>query len=39
MIKLFIYRSLADAWFGTKTMIRTALELEVCAILRMKKVK
>ena len=28
---------LADAWFGTKPMIRTALELEVCAILRMKK--
>lgn len=30
---------LADAWFGTKPMIRTALELEVCAILRMKKGK
>lgn len=30
---------LADAWFGTKPMIRTALELEVCAILRMKKSK
>jgi len=29
----------ADAWFGTKPMIRTALELEVCAILRMKKSK
>jgi len=28
---------LADAWFGTKPMIRTALELDVCAILRMKK--
>jgi hypothetical protein len=30
---------LADAWFGTKPMIRSALELEVCAILRMKKGK
>ena len=30
---------LADAWFGTKPMIRTALELGVCAILRMKKSK
>ena len=30
---------LADAWFGTKPMIRTALELEVCAIFRMKKSK
>jgi len=30
---------LADAWFGTKPMIRTALELDVCAILRMKKNK
>jgi hypothetical protein len=30
---------LADAWFGTKPMIRTALELSVCAILRMKKSK
>ncbi|MCU7899718.1 MAG: transposase [Candidatus Thiodiazotropha sp. (ex Lucinoma aequizonata)] len=30
---------LADAWFGTKSMIRTALELDVCAILRMKKGK
>jgi hypothetical protein len=29
----------ADAWFGTKPMIRTALELDVCAILRMKKNK
>jgi SRSO17 transposase len=29
----------ADAWFGTKPMIRTALELEMCAILRMKKSK
>ena len=29
----------ADAWFGTKPMIRTALELDVCAILRMKKSK
>ncbi len=28
---------LADAWFGTKPMIRTALELDLCAILRMKK--
>jgi hypothetical protein len=37
--KLFHARSLADAWFGTKTMIRTALELDVCAILRMKKSK
>ena len=27
----------ADAWFGTKPMVRTALELEVCPILRMKK--
>ena len=30
---------LADAWFGTKPMIRTALELDVSAILRMKKNK
>ena len=30
---------LGDAWFGTKPMIRTALELELCAILRMKKGK
>ncbi|MCU7889884.1 MAG: transposase [Candidatus Thiodiazotropha sp. (ex Lucinoma aequizonata)] len=30
---------LADAWFGTKPMIRTALELDVCTILRMKKGK
>ena len=30
---------LADAWFGTKPMMRTALELDVCAILRMKKSK
>ena len=30
---------LADAWIGTKPMIRTALELDVCAILRMKKSK
>lgn len=30
---------LADAWFGTKPMIRTALELDVTAILRMKKSK
>ena len=29
----------ADAWFGTKLMIRTALELDICAILRMKKNK
>lgn len=29
----------ADAWFGTKPMIRTALELDTCAILRMKKSK
>ncbi len=28
---------LADAWFGTQPMIRTALGLDVCAILRMKK--
>jgi hypothetical protein len=27
----------ADAWFGTKPMIRTALGLGVCPILRMKK--
>ena len=30
---------LADAWFGTKPIIGTALELGVCAILRMKKSK
>ena len=30
---------LTDAWFGTKPMIRTALELDVCAIFRMKKSK
>jgi SRSO17 transposase len=30
---------LADAWFGTKPMLRTALELNMCAILRMKKSK
>lgn len=30
---------LADAWFGTKTMIRSALNLDICAILRMKKSK
>lgn len=29
----------ADAWFGTKPMIRTALDLGVCPILRMKKSK
>ena len=29
----------ADAWFGTKPMIRTALDLAVCPILRMKKNK
>jgi len=29
----------ADAWFGTKTMIRTAQSLDVTAILRMKKNK
>jgi hypothetical protein len=29
----------ADAWFGTKTMIRTALDLSLCPILRMKKNK
>ena len=29
----------ADAWFGTKPMIRTALGLGVCPILRMKKNK
>ncbi len=28
---------IADAWFGTKTMIRSALALDLCAILRMKK--
>ena len=27
----------ADAWFGTKPMIRTALEIGVCPVLRMKK--
>ena len=27
----------ADAWFGTKTMIRAADEVGVCAVLRMKK--
>ena len=30
---------IADAWFGTKSMMRTALGLEMCAILRMKKSK
>jgi len=30
---------IADAWFGTKSMIRTALGLEMRAILRMKKSK
>ncbi len=30
---------IADAWFGTKSMMRSALELEMCAILRMKKSK
>jgi hypothetical protein len=30
---------IADAWFGTKSMIRTALAQEMCAILRMKKGK
>ncbi len=30
---------IADAWFGTKPMMRTALGLEMCAILRMKKSK
>lgn len=29
----------ADAWFGTKPMIRTALDLGICPILRMKKNK
>ena len=29
----------ADAWFGTKPMIRTALELDIGAVLRMKKSK
>jgi len=29
----------ADAWFGTKRMIRTAVAVDVCAILRMKKNK
>lgn len=28
-----------DAWFGTKPMIRSALGLEICPILRMKKSK
>jgi len=27
----------ADAWFGTKTMVRAADEVGVCAVLRMKK--
>ncbi len=30
---------IADAWFGTKPMMRAALGLEMCAILRMKKSK
>ena len=30
---------IADAWFGTKSMMRAALGLEMCAILRMKKNK
>ena len=30
---------IADAWFGTKSVMRSALRLEVCAILRMKKSK
>ena len=30
---------LGDAWFGTKPMMRSALELDLCAILRMKKNK
>jgi hypothetical protein len=30
---------IADAWFGTKSMMRAALGLEMCAILRMKKSK
>ncbi len=30
---------IADAWFGTKSMMRTALGLHMCAILRMKKSK
>lgn len=30
---------LADAWFGTKPMIRTAQDLGICPILRMKKNK
>ena len=30
---------LGDAWFGTKPVIRAALDLEVCPILRMKKNK
>ena len=30
---------IADAWFGTKTTIRTAIEVDVCPILRMKKNK
>jgi len=30
---------IADAWFGTKSMMRSALRLEMCAILRMKKSK
>jgi len=30
---------IADAWFGTKSMMRSALGLKLCAILRMKKSK
>ena len=30
---------LANAWFGTKPKLRTALEQNVCAILQMKKSK
>jgi hypothetical protein len=29
--------AIADAWFGTRSMMRAALGLEMCAILRMKK--
>jgi hypothetical protein len=29
----------ADSWFGTKVMIRTAVDLDIDAILRMKKSK
>ena len=37
--KHYIDNLFADTWFGTKSMMRSALELEMCAILRMKKSK